>query len=429
MKTREQIIKTNARKREFRWTARGAIKATLITILVLILLVAAILGIFYGLHYAKTQKDITTLKVHDMYQVHEVEDIETNINIREGKESKHVIVSIGDIGDHTFGIYTNMIFDTVKDDITTVNIDRPGHGMSDDTKKDRTVENIVEHYRAALKVADINEPVVLFTYGFGSVYATEWANQYPDEIKAIVTINGTIIDASNEDIESYEMTKKDRWFTLGNSFGIQRLLYNDWFDDMHRELTADEEEWVKIRNTHSAKTFALYSELELKEKNFNTVVENWKENDIPVFYIATANVMEQDEDVINYVEYMNALSVAKGEDPFYSAAGSEYDQYINDTIDASTKYYTDILSPFIAKYNNAQVIRIPGYDKVYQQKAIAMDNFAKDFVKWLNEDIDNMGARYENEFPKPQEKPEETLPEGTETTEPTDNTEPTNTPN
>ena len=37
------------------------------------------------------KKDITTLKIHDMYQIYEIEDIETNINIREGKESKHRI--------------------------------------------------------------------------------------------------------------------------------------------------------------------------------------------------------------------------------------------------------------------------------------------------------------------------------------------------
>ena len=51
-----------------------------------------------------------------------------------------------------------------------------------------------------------------------------------------------------------------------------------------------------------------------------------------------------------------------------------------------------------------------------------MDNFAKDFVKWLNGDITTMNSRYENEFPKPQqtEKPEETVP-----TDPTTNTEPT----
>lgn len=422
MKTREQVIRTNARKREFRWTARGAIKATIITILVLILLVSAILGIFYGLHYTKTQKDILLLDMNKVYQSYEVEGIDTNIYMHEGIDSKHTIVSIGDIGDNTFGIYTNMIFETIKDDVTVINIDRPGHGMSGDTREDRTVENIIEHYRAALKEVNVEEPVVLFTYGFGSVYATEWANQYPDEVKAIVTINGTIITEDNENIESYEMTKKDYLYTLGNNFGIQRIFYNDWFNDMHRVLTHDEEECVQALNIHSAKTFALYSEMALKEKNFKTVLENWKENDIPTIYIATANAMETDEDVINYVEYMNALSTAKKEDPFYSAAGSEYDQFIEDTIAESNKYCEEVLNPFINKYGNAQIIKIPGYSRIYQQKDIAMDNFAKDFIKWLNDDITVMNSRYENEFPKPQqpEKPEETVP-----TDPTTNTEPT----
>ena len=51
-----------------------------------------------------------------------------------------------------------------------------------------------------------------------------------------------------------------------------------------------------------------------------------------------------------------------------------------------------------------------------------MDNFAKDFVKWLNEDVSVMNSRYENEFPKPQQAEK---PEDTPATEPTTNTEPT----
>ena len=422
MKTREQVIKTNARKREFRWTARGALKGLLISIIIVVLLITAILGIFYGLHYSKTQKDIKILTAYKMYDIYEVDDVDTNIYISKGKDSKHTIVSIADIGDHTFGIYTNMIFEKVKNDVTIVNIDRPGYGMSSDTKEDRTVENIVEHYRAALQEVNIEEPVVLFTYGFGSVYAAEWANQYPDEIKAIVNINGTVITEDNKDIESYEMTKKDKFFTVGNYFGLQRIFYNDWFNDMHRELSHEDEECVQIMNTHSAKTFALYSEMALKEKNFKTVLENWKENDIPTFYIATEHSMEKDEDVSGYVEYMNALSLSREEEPFYNASGAEYDKYIADCIDESTKYHNEVLKPFFDKYGNLHVIKIPGYPQIYKQKAIAMDNFAKDFVKWLNDDIATMNSRYENEFPKPQqtEKPEEAAP-----TDPTTNTEPT----
>ena len=425
MKTREQVIKTNARKREFRWTARGAIKATLLTILVLILLIATVLGTFYGVHQSKTKKDIVTLDINNMYDIHEVNGIETNIYVREGINSQHTIVSIADIGDNTFGIYTNMIFEKVKDDVTIVNIDRPGYGMSADTNEEQTVENIIEHYRAALKEVNVSEPVVLFTYGFGSVYATEWATQYPDEVKAIVNINGTIIDKNNDTIESYEMTKTDYLYTLGNNFGIQRIFYDQWFNDMHRELTHDEEEGVQVLNTHSARTFALYSEMELKEKNFETVLENWTENDIPVFYIATEKGLEQEEDVTGYVEYMNALSTAKDEPPFFGDSGSAYDEFIIKTLEEAAKYQDEVLEPFIDKYNNAQIIKIPGYAKIYQQKAIAMDNFAADFVKWLNNDIVAMNDRYENEYPEVESSktPEETEPVETEPTEDTTPTE------
>ena len=421
MKTREQVIRTNARKREFRWTARGAIKAILVTILVIILLIAAICGMFYAVHNSKTKTEITVLDINKVYDMYDVDGIETNISVTKGVNSKHTIVSIADIGDNTFSLYANMIFEEVRDDVTVVNIDRPGYGMSDDTTDERTVDNIIKHYRASLDEVGIDEPIILLTYGFGSVYATEWANQYPDEIKAIITINGTILTENNDEIEAYEMTKLDYLLALGNKIGVQRIFYKNWFNDMHRELSNDVEKCVQVLNMHSAKTFAQYSEMVLKEENFKTVLNNMEANNIPVFYIATENTLETDADVSNYVEYMNALSIAKEEAPFYNGGGgASYDEFIENTIAECNKYQEEVLEPFIETYNNATIIKIPGYGKIYQQKAIAMDNFAKDFVKWLNGDIAMMNSRYENEFPKQEVTvPEETEPETPEASEET----------
>ena len=67
-----------------------------------------------------------------------------------------------------------------------------GYGWSDLTDAARTVQNIVEEQRAALKEAGISGPYILMPHSISGVYATYYANTYPDEIAAIIGIDCTL---------------------------------------------------------------------------------------------------------------------------------------------------------------------------------------------------------------------------------------------
>lgn len=67
-----------------------------------------------------------------------------------------------------------------------------GYGWSEKTDKDRTVENVVEEVRAALKKANIDGPYILMPHSIGGIYSTYYANTYPEEVKAIVGIDPTL---------------------------------------------------------------------------------------------------------------------------------------------------------------------------------------------------------------------------------------------
>ncbi|KIV56304.1 alpha/beta hydrolase [Aneurinibacillus migulanus] len=67
-----------------------------------------------------------------------------------------------------------------------------GYGWSDITNKERTVENIVEEIRAALKKANIEGPYILMPHSVSGIYSMYYANKYPDEIKAIIGIDCTL---------------------------------------------------------------------------------------------------------------------------------------------------------------------------------------------------------------------------------------------
>ncbi|WP_339184243.1 alpha/beta hydrolase [Oceanobacillus sp. FSL W7-1293] len=55
-----------------------------------------------------------------------------------------------------------------------------GYGWSELTEKERTVENIVEELRIALKQSDIHGPYILMPHSVSGIYGMYFANVYPD---------------------------------------------------------------------------------------------------------------------------------------------------------------------------------------------------------------------------------------------------------
>lgn len=67
-----------------------------------------------------------------------------------------------------------------------------GYGWSDLTDKERTVENIVEETRAALKKSNIKGPYILMPHSISGIYSLYYANNYSEEVKAIIGIDPTL---------------------------------------------------------------------------------------------------------------------------------------------------------------------------------------------------------------------------------------------
>ncbi|WP_339229807.1 alpha/beta hydrolase [Aeribacillus sp. FSL K6-2833] len=66
-----------------------------------------------------------------------------------------------------------------------------GYGWSNVTNKERTVENIVEGIRTALK-SNIEGHYILMPHSISGIYSMYYANAYPDEVKAVIGIDFTL---------------------------------------------------------------------------------------------------------------------------------------------------------------------------------------------------------------------------------------------
>jgi pimeloyl-ACP methyl ester carboxylesterase len=74
---------------------------------------------------------------------------------------------------------------------TVVCIEYFGVGFSSHTQRARTSENYVEEIRTALKGAGAEAPYVLMPHSISSVYSEYYASRYPDEVQAIISLDGT----------------------------------------------------------------------------------------------------------------------------------------------------------------------------------------------------------------------------------------------
>jgi pimeloyl-ACP methyl ester carboxylesterase len=74
---------------------------------------------------------------------------------------------------------------------TVVCIEYFGVGFSSQTQRARTSENYVDEIRTALKSVGVEAPYILMSHSISSVYSEYYASKYPDEVHAIISLDGT----------------------------------------------------------------------------------------------------------------------------------------------------------------------------------------------------------------------------------------------
>ena len=74
---------------------------------------------------------------------------------------------------------------------TAVIVEYFGTGFSSTTSIPRSSGQYVEEIRSALAAADFKPPYVLMAHSISSVFAEHYAAEYPEEVKAVISLDGT----------------------------------------------------------------------------------------------------------------------------------------------------------------------------------------------------------------------------------------------
>ena len=360
------------------------ITGKIMLILLTALLIFAV--VTYFIHRVKTKEELDVLQQSGLYNPVSVGDYSLNVAKFGNEDSKHTIVAIAGLGMGDCSVSMRQMTAGLEGDNLVVFVDRAGYGLSDDTNNEMTLEYIVEDYRKALKNSGVEGPYILMPHSIGGVYATYWCSQYPEEIEAVVFIDGTQLSANTYDGEEIE---KSTWVDCVLSrlagLGFGRYFLRDsfyYYPDNYSDAEQYLGDALSIAMMGSVATLSEGDhKVENAQKAFDTIVTN----EVPKLYICASWGYEEREDLVEYIKWMNRqiernnLGEKKNDNPS--------DEMVGKFLKQCEENRQNILMPYLEKMGNCELICLGGDHMIYEQKPIECSTIIECFIDELDNKI------------------------------------------
>ncbi len=191
-------------------------KGIKLVLIVLSIIVILLLAIFIN-HKIQLKKESELLT--PIGQLVEVDGHKMNIYI-EG-EGEQTIVFLSGGGTCSPVLDFKSLYSLLSDDYNVVVVEKFGYGFSDVVDKERDVASVLADTRAALAAAGVEGPYILCPHSMSGIEALYWAQQYPEEVSAIVGLDMAVPGAYEDYIINMPMLKLSQ---LAARMGIIRLL-------------------------------------------------------------------------------------------------------------------------------------------------------------------------------------------------------------
>lgn len=362
-------------------------KSIKITISIIILILAIIILFFlitYVNHSIKTNKELEVLKENGLYNPVSVGEYSLNVSKFGNENGKHTIVAMAGLGMADCSISMRKMTKHFEDENLVVFVDRAGYGLSEDTKNDMALEYIVEDYRKALKNAGIEGPYILMPHSIGGAYATYWCSKYPEEIEAVVFVDGTVLSATafNEEADEYKSTWFDKVLAGMAKIGFSRYVLRDYFYKYPDNYTKEEQYLGDALSIISLESIATISEcdyiVENAQKAFNTIITN----NVPKLYICSTSGYQTKDEFIEYIKWTNRqIEINNLGQPMNENIS---DENINKLLKQCDDYRESDVMPYLNKLGNCELVLLGGDHMIYEQKPNECGTIIKDFIDKLN---------------------------------------------
>ncbi|MGN0538285.1 MAG: alpha/beta hydrolase [Candidatus Fimenecus sp.] len=355
---------------------------------IILLIILAIILIFtlvtFFIHSAKTREEITLLKEKGYYNPVSVGSYSLNVAKFGNENGKHTIIGLAGLGMGDFSISARQMTACLEEDNLVVFVDRAGYGFSDDTDNEMTLEYIVEDYRKALVNAGIETPYILMPHSIGGAYANYWASKYPEEIEAVVFVDGSqLSENAFEDETVSKVGIIDRTAALLAKIGFSRYVLRDYIYHYPDNFSEEEQYLGDALTLMTLDSIAPVSESGLLAKNAQDAFNGIITNDIPKLYICASWGIETKEDIIELNKWINRqIEINNLDMPLRSLDIS--DEKAKKTIESFEEGRNETIYPYAEKMGNCRVICLAGDHMIYEQKPTECGEIIKNFIDGLD---------------------------------------------
>lgn len=246
-----------------------------------------------------------------------------------------------------------------------------------------TIEYIVEDYRKALNNAGIDKPYILMPHSISGAYANYWSSKYPDEIEAVVFVDGSqLSDGAYDDRECTSVGFTDHALTFLAKLGFVRYILRNEYYLLPDNYSEEEQTLCDALELMSYEKIADDSESSLLSENAQAGWDSIVTNDIPKLYICASwgyQTKEEFRENLAWTSALKARNHLKAVDP-----DSISDEKIQEQLDLIAKFRADTLYPCAEKMGNCEVVLLGGDHAIYEQRPEECGEIIKSFIDDLD---------------------------------------------
>lgn len=192
-------------------------------LLVLLIVLVVLLGAVFAYNRIMLAKEEALMQEH-IGQYVEVDGHKMNI-YTEGK-GEHTLLFLSGSGTAAPVLDFKSLYSLLNNDYKIVVIEKFGYGFSDVAGTERSFETILRQDREALAKAGIEGPFVLCPHSMSGLEAIMWAQDYPDEVEAIVGLD-MALPRSYDNFDFEGTLKTEKLASFARDLGIVRFYYSD----------------------------------------------------------------------------------------------------------------------------------------------------------------------------------------------------------
>lgn len=345
-------------------------------LLIILLIVLLFLSISTIVHKIKLNEEYNFLKDNNYINLLDAGNYKLNVTRYGNKNSKYKIIGLSGLGVNNYSVEMKNTIENL--DYDFIFIDRAGYGYSNDTKKEQTVEQVVEDYRNVLKNLNIEGPYILMPHSLGGVYATYWESMYPEEIEGVIMIDTTELSDDVDFGDEYKVGIKDYLELYLSKFGLGRLVLHKYFYKLPSNYSKKDNQITDALNLKNITSLAKISEQKLIIENSIKAYKNINKNDIPKIYICANKGFRNKDEFKEYYEWVRNRQ---------NELNLKVFEIDDESIDNIIKMYEDFrnkyIIPYVEKLGNTKLIYLPGDHYIFEQKPKELSNIIVDFIEKL----------------------------------------------